>query len=362
MYMNGSPNIRYEIIAETIKRDDNLLNISYLCEIAGVSRSGFYYWQKSSTTRSKAEIQDREDFDLILAAFKHRGFAKGARGIHMRLLHQTPPVIMNVKKIRRLMNKFNLRCPMRQVNPYRMQAKRLQENRIAPNVLNRQFRAFGPRMVLLTDITYIPRFSHHGAESAPKYSYVCVIMDAYTKEVLACSCSASCETDFVLDAVNQLIEQHGRELQTETLIHSDQGCQYTSTKFVTIIKNHGLRQSMSRRGNCWDNAPQESLFGHMKDELRINSTDGHTIIEQKVLDWIDYYNNERYQWNLAKLSPKEFYRYVTTGEYPIPVTGNISISDCGGAAPEPPEFIASISEEGKEKDEALVSASPSSQT
>lgn len=80
----------------------------------------------------------------------------------------------------------------------------------------------------------------------------------------------------------------------------------------------GLRQSMSRRGNCWDNAPQESLFGHMKDEIRVSVADTHQKIQEAVLNRIAYYNNERYQWSLAKLAPAEYYRFVTTGEYPIP--------------------------------------------
>lgn len=357
MFMNGSPQTRYEIIAETIAHDDNLLNISYLCEIAGVSRSGFYYWQRNGKKRSDFEEQDRIDFDLILIAFKHRGYDKGARGIHMRLLHQNPPVIMNVKKIRRLMKKFHLKCPVRKVNPYRMQAKRLQENRVAPNILNRQFRAHGPRTILLTDITYIPRYSHHGGGSAQKYTYVCVIMDAFTKEILSCVCSASCETDFVLDAVNRLMDEHGSELHTDVLVHSDQGCQYTSSRFVTILNDYGIRQSMSRRANCWDNAPQESFFGHMKDELHINGSDGHNVVSEKVLDWIDYYNNERYQWSLAKLSPAEYYRFVTTGEYPIPVTGSV-FKENGGSAPKPPEFNALVSKEGREKGEAEAPPSP----
>ena len=345
MYMNGSPQIRYEIISKTIEKDNNLLNISYLCEIAGVSRSGFYYWQNNKDVRLDGEEQDRKDFNIILLAFQFRGYDKGARGIHMRLLHQNPPVLMNIKKIRRLMKKFNLLCPVRKVNPYRTQAKRLQENRIAPNILNRQFQAYGPRTVLLTDITYIPRYSHH--EPKLKYSYVCVIMDAFTKEVLACICSASCDTDFVLETVNQLMDNHGSELKTDVLIHSDQGCQYTSSRFVTLINDCNLRQSMSRRGNCWDNAPQESLFGHMKDEIHFNASDGHNQVERKVLEWIDYYNNERYQWSLAKLSPSEYYSYIKTGEYPLADTLSI-----GGSAPEPPEFNAFVSKEGKEKDEA----------
>jgi putative transposase len=350
MYMNGSPKIRYEIIAKTIERDDNLLNISYLCELAGVSRSGFYYWQGGEHDRIDAQEQDKRDFELVLAAFQYRGYAKGARGIHMRLLHQNPPVRMNPKKIRRLMKNFHLVCPIRKVNPYRLQAKRLQENRIAPNILNRQFKAYGPRMVLLTDITFIPRYSHH--EPTMKYTYVCVIMDAFTKEVLSCVCRTSYETDIVLDALNLLMEEHGSELKTDVLIHSDQGCQYTSSKFVTILNDYALRQSMSRRGNCWDNAPQESLFGHMKDEVRLNPTDGHNQVERKVLEWVDYYNNERYQWSLAKLSPAEYYRYVTTGEYPLTIDSN------GGSAPEPPEFSAFVSKEGREKDEAEAPPAP----
>ena len=74
---------------------------------------------------------------------------------------------------------------------------------------------------------------------------------------------------------------------------------------------------MSRKGNCWDNAPQESFFGHMKDEIDLSKC--KTFEEVKVIidDWMDYYNNERYQWNLARLSPVEYYKYITTGEYPL---------------------------------------------
>jgi len=190
-------------------------------------------------------------------------------------------------------------------------------SRVAPNILNRQFKAHGARMVLLTDITYIPR--RKARENEPdRYSYLSVIMDAYTKQVLAWVLSLSLEVDFVLDTVNQLMENHSDELKTDAMIHSDQGCHYTSTKFTDIIGSKRLRQSMSRKANCWDNAPQESLFGHMKSEIHLNPSDGHFIIEAKIADWMDYYNNERYQWSLMKLSPNEFYRYTQTGEYPLP--------------------------------------------
>ena len=74
---------------------------------------------------------------------------------------------------------------------------------------------------------------------------------------------------------------------------------------------------MSRRANCWDNAPQESFFGHMKDEIDIAGCETHKQIAAVIDDWIDYYNNDRYQWDLVKLAPAEYYSYVMTGEYPL---------------------------------------------
>ena len=108
------------------------------------------------------------------------------------------------------------------------------------------------------------------------------------------SIDTSYKVDFVLETVRQMTEKHGSELKTDTLIHSDQGCQYTSTKFTDILNDAGLRQSMPRKGNCWDNAPQESFFGHMKDEIHVSVCDSHQKIQKAVLDWVEYYNNEQY--------------------------------------------------------------------
>lgn len=90
---------------------------------------------------------------------------------------------------------------------------------------------------------------------------------------------------------------------------------------MNILKDKQLRQSMSRRGNCWDNAPQESFFGHMKDHIRPQLEDVTQYDEVKTIlaDYIDYYNNERYQWELAKLSPNEFYEFYITGRYPLEI-------------------------------------------
>lgn len=302
---------KFKIIYEMTQKENNLLTVSMLCEIAQVSRSGYYNWVNSEDMRIKKENKDKKDFEIILQAYQYRGYNKGARSIYMRLIHMNPPIVMNVKKIRRLMKKYNLFCPIRKANPYRRMAKALKTNNVADNILNREFKEHGPRMVLLTDITYIP---YHNTKC-----YLSVILDAFTKEILSYVLSESLEVDFVLETVNQLIEKHGIILSTKTLVHSDQGCHYTSYSFIQILKDKKLRQSMSRRGNCWDNAPQESFFGHMKDEINLSKCRIFNDVKTIINDWIDYYNNERYQWNLAKLSPVEYYKYITTGEYPLKI-------------------------------------------
>jgi transposase InsO family protein len=221
---------KYAIIRDMTLRDNNLLNIVWLCDAAGVSRSGYYHYLETEDLRRKREDRDQLDFESILKAYRFRGYAKGARSIYMRLLHMAPPVHMNIKKIRRLMKKYGLRCPIRKANPYRRMAKALKTNNVAPNLLNREFETHGPRSVLLTDITYIIN------GKAPR-CYMSTIIDACTKELLAWVLSESLEIDFVLETVSLLIKNHGISLTAETLIHSDQGSHYTSVQFIRLIKD-----------------------------------------------------------------------------------------------------------------------------
>ena len=305
---------KYEIIHNAVCRDNNVLSIAKMCEMASVSRSGYYEWLAAEPYRKKREESDRADFELILEAYKHRGYAKGARGIYMRLLHKD--IVMNLKKIRRLMHKYGLRCPYRGPNPYRQMAKALKTNTVFPNEVNRQFLAGGVRKVLLTDITYI--FYDTGV------CYLSTILDAFTREILAYELSTNLQVEFVLKTVEKLVSEHGCTLDDTTIVHSDQGCHYTSKAFIKALSDNHFVQSMSRKGNCWDNAPQESFFGHMKDEIKYEIAMMKTFAEvkAKIDDWIDYYNNDRYQWDLVKLSPKEYYGYVTTGIYPLKTWGS----------------------------------------
>lgn len=309
----GESSAVFEVIHASLQSNEPKLTVTELCQIAGVSRSGYYNWVKSEATRLAKEEADKKDFELILEAYNFRGYKKGVRSIYMRLLRTGNQ--MNQKKIRRLMHKYDLRCPIRKANPYRRMAKAMKTNRVADNILNREFEAHGARMVLLTDITYIPYSRESGV-----FAYLSTILDAFTKEVLAYVLSPSLEVDYVLETVQILIQAHSISLSSETIIHSDQGCHYTSIRFIELVNNSSLRQSMSRRGNCWDNAPQESFFGHMKDELKDKMKSWKTFedVRRDVDDWLDYYNNDRCIWKLAKLPPKKYYEYLKTGIYPEP--------------------------------------------
>ena len=203
MGIEAPARVKYALIHEAVQRDGNLLNIRWLCRIAGVTRSGYYAWIKAAPARERRDEADRDDFALVLEAYRFRGRSKGARGIYMRLLHRN--VRMNLKKIRRLMKKYGLKCPIRRGNPNRQIAKALRTGSIAPNLVQRDFLGKGVRKVLLTDITYL--FYDGGR------CYLSTILDAATREVLGYRLSASLEVAFVLETVDSMIREYGSQLE-----------------------------------------------------------------------------------------------------------------------------------------------------
>lgn len=300
--------MKFETISEAVSAENSVMSVSRLCKIAGVSRSGYYSRISGASGRAAREARDEKDFSEILKAYRYRGYAKGVNGIYMRLAHIG--IRMNKKKIRRLMKKYGLICPIRDANPYRRMAKAMKTSNYADNIVKRHFTQ-GVRKVLLTDITYIP---YNG-----EFCYLSTILDAYTHEILAYRLSQTLKVDFVLQTVDELIWKHGCTLDNETIIHSDQGCHYTSNAFIEKLKDENFVQSMSRRGNCWDNAPQESFFGHMKDEImdKVKKCSEFEQVKAIIDDWIDYYNNDRYQQGLQMLSPREYYIFVAEGIDPL---------------------------------------------
>ena len=186
----------FQIIDSTLDSNDNKLPISMLCDIAGVSRSGYYNWKNNEKVRYLKEIKDAKDFKIILEAYNYRGYSKGVRGIYMRLLKMNKP--MNQKKIRSLMRKYNLYCPIRKANPYRRMIKAMKTNNYAFNKINRNFKSSKQGEHLLADITYI----FYGKER--KLCYCSTIKDSSTNEILVKEYSESLDVKFVLDTVIQL--------------------------------------------------------------------------------------------------------------------------------------------------------------
>lgn len=272
--------------------------ISHLCELVGVSRSGYYNYLKSESTRNIREQRDLELKEVVLKAFEHRGYKKGSRSIKM-VLEQEFNLIINRKCIQRIMRKYNIKCPIRKANPYRRMMKATREHTVVPNLLNREFKQGVAGKVLLTDITYMP----YGASCM---AYLSTIKDASTNEILSYHLSKRITLDIATETIEKLIKSHKKLLTSEAFVHSDQGVHYTSPKFQKLLKRYKLGQSMSRRGNCWDNAPQESFFGHMKDEIDYKSCDTFTDLQTLIDNYIDYYNNYRYQWGLKKLTPVQY--------------------------------------------------------
>lgn len=174
--------------------------------------------------------------------------------------------------------------------------KKTQEHLICPNLLNRQFTVMVARRTLVTDITYL-------YFALGRIAYLSAIKDIATGEILAWRLSLNLEMEFVIQTVRQLKDI---PLNDNCLLHSDQGCHYTSFAYRQALQELNITQSMSRKGNCIDNAPMESFFGHCKDELEFRSCKTFEELIVKVSEYMQYYNHDRYQWGLNKMTPVEY--------------------------------------------------------
>lgn len=270
---------------------------SYLCNIGKVSRSGYYNYLKSEKNRVIKDNNDLALKEIILEAYNLRGYKKGAQQIKM-VLFRDLDTNFNLKRIRRIMKKYKIVCPYRKPNPYKKIAKATKEHSTVPNTLKRNFKQEIPGKVLLTDITYL-KYSNG------KTAYLSVIKDGSTNEILAHHLSDSLKLKIATETIWKL-KANETKLPDDAFIHSDQGVHYTCPKFHKLLVKNKLKQSMSRRGNCWDNAPIESFFGHLKDEINISGCESYKVLNREIDRYIHYYNNHRPQWNLKKLTPVEY--------------------------------------------------------
>ena len=288
----------FELIRITI-RDNNLKNVvSYLCASAGVSRSGYYNYLSNESKRERREEIDIKVRDDILMAISFRGYKKGSRSIKM-LLEDKFGICYNRKRIMRIMRKYNIVCPIRRK---KYKYKVTKEHKVCKNDLQREFKQNVPGKGMLTDISYL---QYGNAKTA----YLSTILDASTNEILSFKVRENMKLDLVISTLNELKDNQFVHFD-DGMIHSDQGWHYTNPQFRIRAAEMGLQQSMSRRGNCWDNAPQESFFGHLKDEVDIKHCNTFDELHTLISDYIDYYNNDRYQWNLNKMTPIQYRNYL----------------------------------------------------
>ena len=183
----------------------------------GVSRSGYYNYfsAKSQSSREQRDNQDEAIRDTILKAYNFKGRKKGARQIKMTLEGQFKTVY-NLKRIRRIMKKFQIICPIRKANPYRWMMKATKEHTVLKNLLNRNFKQNIPGKVLLTDITYL--FYGKGNKA-----YLSTIKDGSTNEILAYNVSDNMRLDIATDTIHKLKKSKKVKLSNDAFIHSDQG-------------------------------------------------------------------------------------------------------------------------------------------
>ena len=253
-----------------------------------MSRSGYYQWLRHADEPDK----DYLDYLKIKEVFDKSRGKYGWRSIKMRL------EAMNHKKIQRIMRKYDLVTKVRKRNPYKAIMKKRLAHRTFPNKLQRVFAQTIPRAVFCTDITYIP------FQSA--FAYLSVVKDIASGEVVAWRLSSGLEITLVTETIEQM------DPRDNALIHSDQGFHYTNPLFIEMVRKLRMNQSMSGKGNCIDNAPIESFFGHMKDELDYKSCKSIEELRLKVAEYMQYYNHERKQWTRNKMSPVEYKRHLLT--------------------------------------------------
>jgi putative transposase len=258
--------------------------------LACVSRSGYYKWLLYADEPDK----DYQDYLKIKEIFDQGKGKYGWRNVKMRLPD------MNHKKIQRIMRKYGLTATVRKKNPYKQMMKKSLEHRTYPNKLQREFHQILPFKVFCTDITYIPFLS--------RFAYLSVIKDIASGEVVAWNLSLSMEVALVTETVKNMQLASYENI----MIHSDQGFHYTNPAYIEIVKDLKMIQSMSGKGKCIDNAPIESFFGHMKDELDYKSCRSFEELHSRIKGYMRYYNYERKQWTRNRMTPVEYRDYLLT--------------------------------------------------
>ena len=264
--------------------------ITWLTEMAKVERSGYYKWLKNGkvSLRKQDDIILKEHILSIHQIHKMYGYPR------MKIALQDKGFHVNHKKVYRLMSELGIQSIIRKKR--RVWGNRI--SRVFDNVLERNFKERGENEVLVTDITYLPTKSG--------FLYLSAVQDLYNNEIVAWKISERNDLNLVIDTLTELTSKRN---VYRSIIHSDQGFQYTSIKYHQTVEQLGMIGSHSRKGNCHDNACIESFFSHFKSEcLYVLHDNTEDEVRQAVEQYIYFYNFQRFQKRLNHLAPIE-YRY-----------------------------------------------------
>lgn len=277
-----------------VEENENQFPISILCKVLKVSRHGYYAWKK----RDHKSICKREKLLLsqILDAYKSGHGTYGYRRVYAYL--ERKGISCCLGEIRRLMRTF---CIFRKCKrKFKLTTDSKHNLAVAPNLLNREFSADAPNKVWVSDITYV--------WTAQGWLYLAVFIDLFNRKVVGWSMNSRITRQLVIDAFNMGFANCYPK--PGLIIHSDRGSQYASDDFKNRIEKLGHRLSMSRKGDCWDNAVAESFFGSLKTELVYqNKFKTFSEARRNIFHYIEvFYNKERLHSSLGYMSPEEYER------------------------------------------------------
>lgn len=259
-----------------------------MCSVLGVSRSGFYAWRQSHPPRNRARLT------IIRAIEKIFQSSKGAYG-SPRIYRQLKALGFRVSKrtVEFLMREFGIRARKRR--SYRATTDSKHTHAISPNLVDRKFDRGRRNSVWLSDITYL--------STEAGWVYLATVMDAHTRKIVGWHVADHLRSDLVEAALQSALDREHRP--RGLIIHSDRGVQYASREYRKLVARFSLRQSMSRRGNCWDNAPMESFFDTLKTE-HVHHQRYRSLMDARrhLFYWIEvFYNRKRLHSSLGYKSP-----------------------------------------------------------
>lgn len=289
---------------ETFPRDvTGTYTIRNILNLTKIPKSTYYALLNNEDYGSsivKKANQDEQDIKVIQDVLAYKGFEKGIRQVYM-LMPKVAGEQFSIYRIRRLMNKYGIRTTIRRPSRNRKAMKELIARNKKANLLMRKFKLHRPNEVRLTDVTYLDYGDGLRA-------YGSASVDPVTGRLICFIISENNDLQLALDTLEAMDSYPAK---SGAILHSDQGILYMTDDFQAAVVERELTQSMSRRGNCWDNAVQESFFGHFKDECHYEGCKTYEELQRCIAEYSDYYNNERGMWDKGKMTPAEYEKYLT---------------------------------------------------